>query len=56
MVEKEELEELYEVFRKCEVKNMSQIIEVNKRLINLSTAQLEYILELSRLLFCQSLK
>ena len=52
MTAKEELKELYEILEKCEVKNLPKIIEMNKRLINLSTAQLEYMLELSRLLFC----
>ena len=52
MTAEEELKELYETLEKCEVKNLPKIIEMNKRLIDVSTAQLEYMLELSRLLFC----
>lgn len=48
------IEELRQMFEQCSEENLDRVVSINKCLINLTTAQLEYLLELSRLLFSQS--
>ena len=48
------IEELRQMFEQCSEENLERVVSINKCLINLTTAQLEYLLELSRMLFGQS--
>lgn len=48
------IEELRQMFEQCNEENLERVVSINKCLINLTAAQLEYLLELSRLLFGQA--
>lgn len=48
------IEELRQMLEQCSKEKLERVVSINKCLINLTTAQLEYLLELSRLLFSQS--
>lgn len=50
------IQEIGDLLEKCSAENLMNVININKILVNLSAAQLEYLLELSTLLFCQSSK
>jgi hypothetical protein len=52
----EQLQETVMLFEQCSAENLMNVININKILVNLSASQLEYLLELSTLLFCQSPK
>lgn len=52
----EQLQEIVMLFEQCSAENLMNVININKILVNLSASQLEYLLELSTLLFCQSPK
>lgn len=57
MVTKEELLiEITNVLGKCTPESLESILELNRILVGLSAAQMEYLIELSNLLFCQPLK
>lgn len=40
----------------CSTENLVNVVDINKILVTLSAAQVEYLLELSTMLFCQSFK
>lgn len=50
------LQETTKLLEQCSAENLMNVININKILVNLSASQLEYLLELSTLLFCQSPK
>lgn len=50
------LQETTKLLEQCSTENLMNVININKILVNLSASQLEYLLELSTLLFCQSPK
>lgn len=52
----EQLQEIVMLLKQCSAENLMNVININKILVNLSASQLEYLLELSTLLFCQSPK
>lgn len=48
------IEEITELLEKCDINSLERIYELNEILVNLSAAKMEYLIELSKLLFCQS--
>lgn len=54
MTAKEELlVETTKILEKCNAESLGKIFELNRILVGLSAAQMEYLIELSNLLFCQ---
>lgn len=50
------IQEMAELFEKCSVETVSSISQLNHMLVGLSAAQLEYLIELTDLLFCKPFK
>lgn len=50
------IKEIMELLESCNVESLGRIFELNSVIIGLSAAQMEYLIELSNLLFCQSPK
>lgn len=50
------IKEIMELLEKCNAESLGRIFELNSILIGLTATQMEYLIELSTLLFCQSTK
>lgn len=50
------LQDISELLEKCDLETLISINQISKVLVTLSSAQLEYLLELLNLLFCQPTK
>lgn len=47
------IEEIMELLEKCNGETLERVFELNRVLVGLTAAQMEYLLELSNLLFCK---
>lgn len=48
--------EINRLLGECSTENLINVVDINKILVTLSAAQVEYLLELSTMMFCQSFK
>lgn len=48
--------EINRLLGECSTETLANVVDISRILVTLSNAQVEYLLELSTMLFCQSFK